>query len=142
MVFFTDISHELRTPLSLILGTIEKVVKEKKFTLNPVTSQRIYNNTLRMHRLINQLMDIRKFDEGKIKLNISKNNLLKDVEIIKNAFNDFARIYEIEYRFLSNEKEIIAWYDVDILEKILFNLLSNAFKYTQKNGEIIVSLKD
>ena len=141
MVFFTDISHELRTPLSLILGTIEKVVKEKKFTLNPVTSQRIYNNTLRMHRLINQLMDIRKFDEGKIKLNISKNDLLKDVAIIKNAFNDFARIYEIEYRFLTNENEIVAWYDVDILEKILFNLLSNAFKYTQKKGEIIVTLE-
>ncbi|WP_209404369.1 ATP-binding protein [Pseudozobellia sp. WGM2] len=141
MVFFTDISHELRTPLSLILGTIEKVVKERKFTLGPVTSQRIYNNTLRMHRLINQLMDIRKFDEGKIKLNISRNNLLKDVEIIKSAFNDFARIYEIDYLFLTEEKEIIAWYDVDILEKILFNLLSNAFKYTQKNGEIVVTLE-
>ncbi|SDS58458.1 Signal transduction histidine kinase [Polaribacter sp. KT25b] len=136
MTFFTDISHELRTPLSLILGTIEKVVKEKKFTLSPLTSQRIYNNTLRMHRLINQIMDIRKFDQGKFKLNISKNDIIKDISIIKNAFNDFARIYGITYELTSNEEVIKAWYDVDILEKILFNLLSNAFKYTQEGGEI------
>ena len=136
MTFFTDISHELRTPLSLILGTIEKVVKEKKFTLSPLTSQRIYNNTLRMHRLINQIMDIRKFDQGKFKLNISKNDIIKDISIIKNAFNDFARIYGIKYELTSDKQEIKAWYDVDILEKILFNLLSNAFKYTQEGGEI------
>ena len=141
MVFFTDISHELRTPLALILGTIEKVVKEKKFTLSPLTSQRIYNNTLRMHRLIDQIMDIRKFDEGKLKLRISKNDIVKDISIIKNAFNDFARIYEIKYDFICEKEEIRGWYDVDILEKILFNLLSNAFKYTLKKGEISVFLE-
>ncbi|WP_299668297.1 two-component regulator propeller domain-containing protein [uncultured Polaribacter sp.] len=138
MTFFTDISHELRTPLSLILGTIERVVKEKKFTLSPLTSQRIYNNTLRMHRLINQIMDIRKFDQGKFKLNISKNDIIKDISIIKNAFDDFAKIYEITYHFTSEHPLIKGWYDVDILEKILFNLLSNAFKYTQKKGEISI----
>ncbi|WP_139956403.1 hybrid sensor histidine kinase/response regulator transcription factor [Flavicella sediminum] len=141
MVFFTDISHELRTPLSLIFGTIEKVVKEKNFTLSPITSQRIYNNTLRMRRLINQIMDIRKFDEGKFKLRISKNDLVKDINIIKNAFNDFAKTLNINYAFVSKEKKIKGWYDVDILEKILFNLLSNAFKYTPENGEITVHLE-
>ncbi|MEO9572126.1 MAG: two-component regulator propeller domain-containing protein [Polaribacter sp.] len=141
MVFFTDISHELRTPLSLIFGTIEKVIKEKNYTLNPITSQRIYNNTLRMRRLINQIMDIRKFDSGKFKLRITKNNIVKDIDIIKNAFNDFAKMSNIKYEFISNENKIKGWYDVDILEKILFNLLSNAFKYTQKNGEISVNLE-
>lgn len=141
MTFFTDISHELRTPLSLILGTIEKVVKEKQFTLSPLTSQRIYNNSLRMHRLINQVMDIRKFDQGKFKLNISKNDIVKDISIIKNAFDDFARIYDIEYTLTSEEETIKAWYDVDILEKILFNLLSNAFKYTQEGGKINIYTK-
>ncbi|MDO7172383.1 hybrid sensor histidine kinase/response regulator transcription factor [Mariniflexile sp. AS56] len=141
MVFFTDISHELRTPLSLIFGTIEKVIKEKNFTLSPVTSQRIYNNTLRMRRLINQIMDIRKFDAGKFELRISKNDIVKDIEIIKKAFNDFAKMYQIKYGFTSSEKEIKGWYDVDILEKILFNLLSNAFKYTPKQGEINVNLE-
>jgi signal transduction histidine kinase/ligand-binding sensor domain-containing protein/DNA-binding response OmpR family regulator len=141
MVFFTDISHELRTPLSLIFGTIEKVVKEKNFTLNPVTSQRIYNNTLRMRRLINQIMDIRKFDGGQFKLRITKNDIVKDIDIITKAFIDFAKISNIKYEFISKEVKKIGWYDVDILEKILFNLLSNAFKYTAKNGEIIVNLE-
>lgn len=141
MIFFTDISHELRTPLSLILGTIEKVVKEKKFTLSPLTSQRIYNNTLRMNRLINQIMDIRKFDEGKFKLKISKNDIVRDINTIKNAFNDFANNYNISYNFISENKEIKGWYDVDLLEKILFNLLSNAFKYTKEEGEISVKLE-
>ncbi|WP_372756103.1 two-component regulator propeller domain-containing protein [Mariniflexile sp.] len=141
MVFFTDISHELRTPLSLILGTIEKVIKEKNFTLSPVSSERIYNNTLRMHRLINQIMDIRKFDEGKLKLNISKNNVVEDVHTIKNAFNDFANNNDIKYEFISAEDEILGWYDVDILEKTLFNLLSNAFKYTKEKGAITVTLE-
>lgn len=141
MTFFTDVSHELRTPLALILGTIEKVIKEKKFALSPVSSQRIFNNTLRMQRLINQMMDIRKFDEGKLKLNISKNDIITDIEIIKNAFNDFAKIYEIEYQFVAEETELIGWYDVDILEKILFNLLSNAFKYTKEKGEITLKVE-
>ncbi|WP_207902876.1 hybrid sensor histidine kinase/response regulator transcription factor [Mariniflexile fucanivorans] len=141
MVFFTDISHELRTPLSLILGTIEKVVKEKEFMLSAHTAQRIYNNTLRMHRLINQIMDIRKFDVGKFNLSISKNDIVKDVNIIKDSFNDFARIYGITYVFISKEEKIKGWYDVDILEKTLFNLLSNAFKYTKEKGAISVSLE-
>lgn len=141
MVFFTDISHELRTPLSLIFGTIEKVIKEKNFTLSPLTSQRIYNNTLRMRRLINQIMDIRKFEGGKFKLRVSKNDIVKDINTIKNAFNDFAKIYNIKYEFNSTEKKIKGWYDVDILEKILFNLLSNAFKYTPEQGEISVYIE-
>ncbi|MDO6802064.1 two-component regulator propeller domain-containing protein [Wenyingzhuangia sp. 1_MG-2023] len=141
MIFFTDISHELRTPLSLILGTIEKVVKEKNFSLSPLTAQRIYNNTLRMHRLINQIMDIRKFDVGKFNLSVSKNDIVKDVSIIKDSFNDFARIYEIDYNFISKEEKIRGWYDVDILEKTLFNLLSNAFKYTKEKGAISVTLE-
>lgn len=141
MVFFTDISHELKTPLSLILGTIEKVVKEKSLNLSPNTAQRIYNNTLRMHRLIDQIMDIRKHDVGKYNLSISKNDIVKDVSIIKDSFNDFARIYEIEYDFICKNDKIKGWYDVDILEKTLFNLLSNAFKYTKEKGTISVILE-
>ncbi|MCG9792295.1 hybrid sensor histidine kinase/response regulator transcription factor [Flavobacterium algicola] len=141
MVFFTDISHELRTPLSLILGTIEKVVKEKNLHLSPNTAQRIYNNTLRMHRLIDQIMDIRKHDVGKYNLSISKNNIVNDVSIIKDSFNDFARIYEIKYELFCDDDKIKGWYDVDILEKTLFNLLSNAFKYTKEKGTISVFLE-
>ncbi|MFN3802032.1 ATP-binding protein, partial [Belliella pelovolcani] len=136
-----DISHELRTPLSLILGSMEKVVKNNDLKLDTSSSQRIYSNTLRMKRLINQIMDLRKFEEGRLILNISKNDIIEDIKIIKDAFNDFAKNNHIKYEFQSNHTRLKAWYDVDILEKILFNLLSNAFKYTPENGEITVTLE-
>lgn len=136
--FFTDISHELRTPLSLILGTIEKVVKNDDLKLSATSSQRIYNNTLRMNRLINQIMDLRKFEEGKLRLNISENDIIADMKIIKKAFNDFAKSRKINYKFNCDLNHFDGWYDVDILEKILFNLLSNSFKYTPDEGEIIL----
>jgi signal transduction histidine kinase/ligand-binding sensor domain-containing protein/DNA-binding response OmpR family regulator len=141
MTFFTDISHELRTPLSLILGSMEKVVKNNDLKLDTSSSQRIYSNTLRMKRLINQIMDLRKFEEGRLILNISKNDIIEDIKIIKDAFNDFAKNNHIKYEFQSNHARLNAWYDVDILEKILFNLLSNAFKYTPENGAITVAVE-
>ncbi len=134
--FFTDISHELRTPLSLIIGTIEKVVKNNDLKLSATSTQRIYNNSLRMNRLINQIMDLRKFEEGKLRLNISENDIIADIKIIKKAFNDFAKSKKINYKFRCELNHFDAWYDVDILEKILFNLLSNSFKYTPDEGEI------
>ncbi|MBC9797175.1 two-component regulator propeller domain-containing protein [Sinomicrobium weinanense] len=139
MIFFTDISHELRTPLSLIMGSIEKVVRNKDFTLNPLAIQRLHNNSIRMQRLIDQIMDIRKFDAGGFRVLASKNNAINDIRTFKNAFNDFAKIYHIQYSFIHEDEEIKAWYDTEILEKILFNLLSNAFKYTPEKGEITVT---
>ena len=141
MVFFTDISHELRTPLTLILGTIENIVKTNKKTISPQSSQRIYSNSLRMNRLINQIMDIRKFDVGEFNLKVSKGNIIDDLNNIKNAFNDFAKIYHIKYEFIKTQHKLKAWYDIEILEKIMFNLLSNAFKYTPEHGKISVSVE-
>lgn len=141
MVFFTDISHELRTPLTLIQGTVEKVINRGQFQLLPQTAKRIHNNALRMGRLINQIMDIRKFDVGAFKIKVSKNDIVEETLNLKNAFNDFAEIYEIDYNFNCDEKKITAYYDSQILEKILFNLLSNAFKYTSGKGKVDIFLK-
>nr|WP_299346297.1 response regulator [Allomuricauda sp.] len=140
MVFFTDISHELRTPLTLIQGTIEKVIREGKYQLGENTAKRIYNNSLRIGRLIDQIMDIRKNDVGAFKLRVSKNNIVKDIKNLKNAFNDFAKINNITYKLICKEKEISAFYDLQIFEKVLFNLLSNAFKYTAENGRVEIRL--
>ncbi|MCM4155796.1 hybrid sensor histidine kinase/response regulator transcription factor [Gramella sp. AN32] len=140
MVFFTDISHELRTPLTLIMGTIEKIIADGTYKLSPLTAKRIHGNSLRMKRLINHIMDIRKYDVGKFKLKVSKSNIIEDIQLIKNAFNDFARIYHIQYKLKSDYKHLKAWYDEEILEKILFNLLSNAFKYTPEKGEILITV--
>ncbi len=140
MVFFTDISHELRTPLTLILGTIEKVITEKQYKLSLQTAQRIFNNSLRMNRLINQIMDIRKHGAGEFKIAVQKLNIVNYINKTKNAFNDFAKIYHINYSLKVENESITGWFDPEILEKILFNLLSNAFKYTPEQGKIIVTI--
>ncbi len=141
MVFFTDISHELKTPLTLIQGTIGKVIREKKYKLKENTAKRIHRNALRIGRLIDQIMDIRKNEVGVFELKVCKGDIVRDSENLKKAFDDFSRIHNIEYHFKSDHDKVEAYYDLEILEKILFNLLSNAFKYTAKNGRIDVLLK-
>ncbi|MEP5615871.1 MAG: two-component regulator propeller domain-containing protein, partial [Flavobacteriaceae bacterium] len=142
MVFFTDISHELRTPLTLIQGTIEKVINKDNYKISSDSAKRIHNNSRRMGRLINQIMDIRKFDVGQYKIKISKGNIVIDVLNLKNAFNDFAKIYKIKFDFHCKKENIEGYYDFRILEKVVFNLLSNAFKYTAEGGKVGVHLTE
>ncbi len=142
MVYFTDISHELRTPLTLVQGTIEKVIREKNYKLSPLGAQRIFNNSQRMNRLINQIMDIRKHDVGEFKLAVKKQDIIGGIHKIKSAFNDLARIHNIDYHLGSHHPSIMAWFDFEILEKILFNLLSNAFKYTPERGKIEIRVEE
>lgn len=137
--FFTNISHELRTPLTLILGPLEHVLASQKLQF-PVKTQleMVKKNTIRLLRLVNQLMDFRKIEEAKMKLRASENNIASFVNDIANAFNELATIKKIRFRTDCKEKDLIVWFDINMLDKILFNLLSNAFKYTGENGYISV----
>lgn len=141
MVFFTNISHELRTPLTLILGSIEKVMNSDNFRIGPDTSRRIHNNALRIRRMINQMLDLRKHDVGELRLQVQKGNLIAAIQQIKNAFNDYADKKEIEFRIKTGEDKIKGYYSREVLEKILFNLLSNAFKFTPVKGTIKIMLE-
>jgi signal transduction histidine kinase/ligand-binding sensor domain-containing protein/DNA-binding response OmpR family regulator len=141
MIFFTDISHELRTPLTLIQGSIEKILRQSSAALDTLTARRIHDNSQRMGRLIDQIMDIRKFDVGEFKIGVSKGPIFRKIGEIKKAFEDFAKVRHIEYRLEIPEDGVNGWYDPEILEKIVFNLLSNAFKFTPEQGEITVSAK-
>ncbi|WP_299551480.1 two-component regulator propeller domain-containing protein [Seonamhaeicola sp.] len=141
MIFFTDISHELRTPLSLISGVIEKVQTERQYNISPSTVSRIRANVNKMGRLINQIMDIRKFEAGEFRIKVSKNDIIEDFKNIKNAFDDFADIYDINFYFRSKQDHLKAYYDIEILDKILYNLLSNAFKYTPEKGTIEIIIE-
>ncbi len=141
MVFFTNISHELRTPLTLILGSIEKVMNSDNFRIGPDTSRRIHNNALRIRRMINQMLDLRKHDVGELRLQVQKGNLIEAVQQVKNAFNDYADKKEIEFRIKTGEDKIKGYYSREVLEKILFNLLSNAFKFTPVKGTIKIILE-
>ena len=139
--FFTNISHELRTPLTLIMGPLEDALSSPKLHFTVKNNlDFIQRNTLRLLRLINQLMDFRKMEEGKMKLLASEHNLFAFVAEIAYAFNDIARKKTISYNIISKAKDIKLWFDVTMLDKVLFNLLSNAFKFTAENGSINVTI--
>jgi len=137
--FFTNISHELRTPLTLIIAPLEDALASPKlhFTIKN-NLEFIHRNTFRLLRLINQLMDFRKIEENKMSLRTSEMNITDFVTEITNAFHDVARKKSISFNVMSRVKGLNLWFDPTMLDKVLFNLLSNAFKFTGENGTINV----
>ena len=141
--FFTNFSHELRTPLTLIQGPVEELLTNGQ-DLN--AAQRhdltlVRRNTNRLLQLVNQLMDFRKIDVGKMPVRATQGNLVAFVREIMDVFERPARQRGITLRFLPAEPVISAWFDVNIVDKVFFNLLSNAFKFTPDRGQITVSLQ-
>lgn len=137
--FFTNISHELRTPLTLILGPLEDSLTSPKlhFTIRH-NLELVQKNALRLLRLINQLMDYRKIELNKMKLVISENPISEFVLEIANAFQEVAHRKSISFNITNKVGDLRVWFDVNVLDKVLFNLLSNAFKFTSENGTINV----
>ena len=137
--FFTNISHELRTPLTLILGPLEDILTLPKlaFTIK-LPLDMVKKNAIRLLRLVNQLMDFRKIEEGKMKIKVSENNLTTFIKDITNAFAETADKNKVSFKTDSKDNNLQVWFDVNMLDKILFNILSNAFKYTASNGFINV----
>lgn len=135
--FFTNISHEFRTPLTLILAPLEDLLNNPK--LNFVTRNHlnlIRKNVIRLLRLVNQLMDFRKIELDKLKLKASENDFIVFVTDIMDAFKDVAAKRNIDFRLLTKEKQLPLWFDVNMIDKVIFNLLSNAFKFTKDGGYI------
>ncbi|WP_373057965.1 substrate-binding domain-containing protein [Zunongwangia sp. H14] len=142
--FFTGISHEFKTPITLILSAIEsigEVVKEKGVKLGNEL-ELIHNNSNRLLRLINQLLDFRKNEDRKFKLRASKTNLYSFSATIMNDFMKEARKRNIDFRLKSSNKDISVYMDRNLMEKVYFNLLSNAFKFTPDNGKIEIQIID
>lgn len=139
--FFTNISHEFRTPLTLILGPLERLLENKMLPVKVLDYLDMMNkNARRLLYLINQLMDFRKIDNGNIILKASENDIIKFTYEIKLAFNDFAREHKIRFDFISNVNSFPLWFDHEKLEMVLYNLLSNAFKFTRDNGNIALQV--
>ncbi|TFZ66898.1 helix-turn-helix domain-containing protein [Hymenobacter sp. UV11] len=141
--FFTNFSHELRTPLTLILGPVEELLTSPA-DLSPAQRhdlKLVRRNTQRLLQLVNQLLDFRKIDVGKMAVRASEGNLVSFVREIMDVFEKPARQRSITFRFLPAEPVISLWFDGDILDKVLFNLLSNAFKYTPDGGHITVIMQ-
>ncbi|MFC5283515.1 two-component regulator propeller domain-containing protein [Pedobacter alpinus] len=138
--FFTNVSHEIRTPLTLIIGPLEKLINDTKdnFAINRQLLT-VNKNANRLLHLINELMDFRKVEAGKMKLNIAASNIVTFVEEIFLSFSQLANQKAIDYTFTTSKDVIEVYYDSLQLEKVIFNLLSNAFKFvTQKNATIKV----
>ena len=139
--FFTNISHEFRTPLTLILGPLEDALSSPKlhFTIKN-NLDLVHKNALRLLRLINQLMDFRKIEENKMKLVASENNMTEFVTEIAKAFREIASKKSISFNVVSKVNDLNIWFDVNMLDKVLFNLLSNALKFTNEHGSINICI--
>ncbi|MGB3152223.1 MAG: two-component regulator propeller domain-containing protein [Maribacter sp.] len=141
--FFTNISHEFRTPLTLIINPIKELLEldKKQFSESVLKKhQIIYKNSERLSRLINELMDYRKLQSKKFQLKVSSLNLVNQTKHILSFFNEEAqrRSIRLDLKFKELNLNILA--DRGMLDKIFFNLLSNAFKVTPDGGRIQVSI--
>jgi len=138
--FFTDISHEIRTPLTLIIGPLETLIENEKDASLRASLRIMYQNAIRILRMINQLMDLRALDKGKLKLKIEPVYILDFIRNIMDSFTDLAATRQISYYLKTDCEPSLLAIDKDCLDKIIFNLLSNAFKFTPKGGSITVEV--
>jgi len=134
---FTDISHELKTPLTLISLPLQKLLdKAKKKSENIDSLELIYTNVQRLNNLVNQVVDFRRLEAGKIQLELSPGDLILQLRNISGYYAPLAHEKNIRFEFSCNIQEFWAKYDADKLEKIVVNLLSNAFKFTPENEKV------
>jgi signal transduction histidine kinase/ligand-binding sensor domain-containing protein/AraC-like DNA-binding protein len=138
--FFTNISHEFRTPLTLIITPLEKLIKNtadlelnKQYTM-------INRNARRLLNLVNQLLDFRRMEVQEFTLSLTTTDVVPFIHDIVNSFSDISEKKNIQLSLLSNIESLSISFDPDKLEKILFNLLSNAFKFTAESGKVNVEL--
>ncbi|MFO8002463.1 MAG: two-component regulator propeller domain-containing protein [Marinilabilia sp.] len=133
--FFTNVSHDFRTPLTLILAHLDHLENNRA-----VAVKAIRDNALRLLRLINQLIDLRKLDQDQLKLTVSRFDLVAFTSVIVDAFRALARQKEIDLVLHTSSGELYVWLDKDKMEKILYNLLANAIKYTPAGKSVFVSV--
>lgn len=141
--FFTNVSHELRTPLTLIVGPLEHVLKHRELP-GDVKEQLevVERNTSRMLRLVNQILDFRKIQNKKMKMKVQKLDVVPFVRRVMANFDSMAAEHHLDYMLETEKDSLCLWVDEDKLEKIVFNLLSNAFKYTPNGKMISVSIRE
>jgi len=139
--FFANISHEFRTPLTLIKGPAEDILEKTHDENIKTASHLIMQNANRLLLLINQLLDLSKLESGRMILKASLQPINPFVRAVINTFSSLARKRKIHLSVLVPEENIEIYYDREKLEKILFNLLSNAFKFTPEYGFIIVTIE-
>jgi signal transduction histidine kinase/DNA-binding response OmpR family regulator len=146
--FFANISHEFRTPLTLIQGPLQKIEEQvngnsqngyAEVSLRQINTMR--RHTDRLLELVNQLLDLSKLDSGKMKMQVIKGDLMQIVRVLAASFESMAERKQIHYYFHLPEQTSITFFDKDKLEKIVTNLLGNAFKYTPEKGSVSLNVE-
>ncbi len=139
--FLTNLSHEFKTPVSLILGPVDNLINQlhDKAPLNQLNL--IRRNTKRLLNLVNQLLDFRKMEEGELKLQQAEGEMIQFLKDICDFFTDLAQKKKIEFSFNASITSIHLLFDHNKIERVLFNLLSNAFKFTPDGGNIAVNIE-
>jgi DNA-binding response OmpR family regulator/signal transduction histidine kinase len=139
--FFANISHEFRTPLTLIMGPLEQILSKNPEKGIKDKAHIMLRNSRRLLNLINQLLELARLDSGKMKLEASGQNIVPFLRRIVMCFESLAEQNKVDLIFMSKEDDIPLYFDPEKLEKIITNLLSNAFKYTPAEGNITVTVQ-
>ncbi len=140
--FFANISHEFRTPLTLILGPSEDILNKSKDINAKNQAEIIKRNANRLLSLISQLLDLSKLDEGKLKLQATKQNIVSFIKGTVMSFETFAELKDLSLNIKSKKDDIQLYFDKDKMEKIITNLIANAIKFTPKGGEVKVKIEE
>ncbi|MCB1320451.1 MAG: response regulator, partial [Leptospiraceae bacterium] len=137
--FFSNISHEFYAPLTLILGPLERLISSQKHNHKIQESLKlIHRSAKRLQRMTNQLKNFQKLESGDVQLRLARGDMMLFIRDIVQSFQDHAIEHRIDYRFQAAQARFTTWFDADKLDKIIYNLLSNAFKYTPDGGRITV----
>ncbi|NDV78035.1 substrate-binding domain-containing protein [Dysgonomonas sp. 511] len=142
LVFFTNISHEFKTPLSLILGPVESLLGDGHLTNEQhELLTLVKKNSNRLLYLISEIIEFRSYENGKMKMNFSEGNLIEFIEELNPLFRDWIRRKRIDFSFVPDTASFYTVFDKEKVEKIYFNLISNALKFVNLSGKVKVELK-
>lgn len=139
--FFTNISHEFRTPLSLIIGPVEELYSKTQDSVSRSQLDMVKSNAERLLRFVTQIMDFSKLEHGKLRLDLSEGDLVSFLKREYGMFSAEAMSRNIAYRFDCDYPSFFTRFDEDKIEKTVYNLLSNAFKYTPSGGSVTLGMK-
>ena len=138
--FFNNVSHEFRTPLTLILGPLEDLVESHSDTVSIPNVEIMHRNAQHMKFMIDELLELSKIEFGNVRLKVKEENIVKLTEDHLHSFESLATKKEIKLRFRSEMAEYKVWLDEEKYRKIITNLLSNAFKFTQPGGKVVIEV--
>jgi ligand-binding sensor domain-containing protein/signal transduction histidine kinase/DNA-binding response OmpR family regulator len=140
--FFTNISHEIRTHLTLIMAPVEQLLRQKeKASFDYLQLAQVKSNADRLLRLVSELMDFRKAETENLQLQVARYNLIPFLQDIYTSFRELSLAKDIKISFLHDTEESPLYFDREQLEKVFFNLLINAFKFTPKGGRIVLQVE-